>query len=129
MEVLEVRASPILANILMLVNQITEDKKEIIENLCLAGGIPVIMQFASKNFSREVRHEAARFIRQMCSTSTLTLQMFIACRGLPVLVENLDTMHYRENKELVHIAIDGIKSVFQLQVCLLACAAVMDCSH
>ena len=89
---------------------------EIKENLCLVGGIPAIMKFASKEYPKDVRLETARFIKQMCETSTLTLQMFIACRGLPLLVENLQTSNYRENRELVHVAIDGIMSVFQLQV-------------
>eukprot|EP01094_Clydonella_sp_ATCC50884_P002136 TRINITY_DN11643_c0_g1_i1.p1 TRINITY_DN11643_c0_g1~~TRINITY_DN11643_c0_g1_i1.p1 ORF type:complete len:1085 (-),score=383.55 TRINITY_DN11643_c0_g1_i1:312-3566(-) len=115
MEVLEVTKASMLRSILQLVNQIIEDNTEIQENLCLVGGIPAIMKFAAKEYPKDVRLETARFIKQMCATSTLTLQMFIACRGLPLLVENLQTTNYRENRELVHVAIDGIMSVFHLQ--------------
>lgn len=41
--------------------------------------------------------------------------MLIACRGLPVLVTLLEH-NYREYRDMVHIAIDGIWRVFELQV-------------
>lgn len=54
-------------------------------------------------------------VKQMTHSSTLTLQMFIACRGLPVLVGFLE-MDYTENRNLVLTAIDGIDKVFKLKV-------------
>lgn len=41
--------------------------------------------------------------------------MFIACRGLPSLVSFLKTDNFKEDKDLVFMAIDGIQSVFELQ--------------
>ena len=117
MEILEVTSTTNLQYILKLVNQIVEDNLEIQENLCLVGGIPTMLEFANIKYSKEIRLMAAQFVKQMCSSSTLTHQMFIACRGLPVLVGFLDTVNYREDKEFVLMAIDGIQSVFELQVC------------
>lgn len=65
-------------------------------------------------FSHLVRLEAAKFVRQSCKTSSLTLQMFIACGGLPVLVDFL-TVESDNSKELLRIALGGIFSVFHLQ--------------
>ena len=101
---------------LRMVNQIVDNNKEIQENLCLVGGIPSILRFAHKQYNKEIRLEAARFVKQMCSTSTLTLQMFIACRGLPVLVSLIENDNYHEHKDLVFMALDGVGSVFELQV-------------
>jgi hypothetical protein len=51
----------------------------------------------------------------MYQTSTLTLQMFIGCGGLNVLVdfleEDLDT-----ERDLVLIGVNGMWNVFELQV-------------
>eukprot|EP00958_Prasinococcus_capsulatus_P019088 scaffold2299_cov359-Prasinococcus_capsulatus_cf.AAC.2 len=84
------------------------------ENLCLVGLVPTVMRFAAPDCLKPIRMEAAYFVRQMVHTSTLTLQMFIACRGLPVLVGFLER-DYREFREMVHMAIDGIWKVFELQ--------------
>jgi hypothetical protein len=60
---------------------------------------------------------AAIFIQHICHTNTLTLQMFISCRGLRVLIDFMSG-NYSTQKELVWIAINGIHSVFSLQVYL-----------
>merc|ERR1711862_358268 len=65
--------------------------------------------------SKSVRIEVAKFVKQVCSGSGLTHQMFIACRGLPSLVSFLKTDNFKEDKDLVFMAIDGIQSVFELQ--------------
>lgn len=72
------------------------------------------MKFSGRDYALPVRLECANFVSQMCSTSTVTLQMFIACRGLPVLVDILSTP-YAESKALVWLAGDAICSVFELQ--------------
>jgi hypothetical protein len=92
-----------------------------------------------KQYTPECRLEAAIFISALCNASVQTLQMFISCRGLRVLVELLDedckspsrtqrpqlralnpsiSSLYRldkRDKELVIAALGGIGSVFQLQ--------------
>jgi len=84
------------------------------ENLCLVGAIPVLIKYTSKRYGKEIQLAAALFIQQICHTNSLTLQMFISCRGLSVLIEFLQG-NYSAQKELVWIAISGIHSVFKLQ--------------
>lgn len=44
--------------------------------------------------------------------------MFIACRGLSTLVQFLEPNYKKnKNKELIHISIDCIFSIFKVQVC------------
>lgn len=88
---------------------------ELQENLCFVGGIPIITKFAARQYSNEIRLEAAAFVRQMYQTSTLTLQMFVSAGGLNVLVEFLDE-DYDIASDLVLIGVNGIWNVFELQV-------------
>ena len=97
-------------------SQIILNDVEIQENLCFVGGIPIITKFAARQYSNEIRLEAAAFVRQMYQTSTLTLQMFVSAGGLNVLVEFLDE-DYDEARDLVLIGVNGIWNVFELQVC------------
>lgn len=78
------------------------------------GGIPIITKFAARQYSNEIRLEAAAFVRQMYQTSTLTLQMFVSAGGLNVLVEFLDE-DYDSARDLVLIGVNGIWNVFELQ--------------
>ncbi|CAM6114867.1 unnamed protein product [Calypogeia fissa] len=113
-EMLDVSNNRVLHSVLQLLNQIIEDNVSFQENACLVGLIPMIMNFAAPERSREMRMQAAAFIQQICLTSSLTLQMFIACRGLPVLVSLLEP-DYTKYREMVHVAIDAIWQVFGLQ--------------
>ncbi|CAG8554677.1 29355_t:CDS:2 [Gigaspora margarita] len=114
-EMLEICSyASVLSRLLKIVNIIISSNINLQENLCLVGGIPVIMNFTSKRYPYEIRVEAAIFIRQICHTSPVILQMFISCRGLKVLVEFLQE-DYNEHKELIWIAVNGIYGVFELQ--------------
>ncbi|KAI9773816.1 MAG: hypothetical protein M1840_006041 [Geoglossum simile] len=104
----------VIPRLLKIVNAIIFNDVEIQENLCFVGGIPIISKFASKKYSSEIRLEAAAFVRQMYQTSTLTLQMFISCGGLNVLVEFLEE-DYDLERDLVLIGVNGVWSVFELQ--------------
>jgi serine/threonine protein kinase len=104
----------IVLNLLKIVNAIIFNDDEVLENLCFVGGIPKINKFASKKFPREIRLEAAAFVRQMYQTSTLILQMFVSAGGLTVLVDFLED-DYDDDRELVLIGVNGIWSVFELQ--------------
>ena len=73
-------------------------------------GIGVVINYAHKRYSHELRLEAATFIAHVTHTSILTLQMFIACRGFKVLVDLLD----EEPQDLVYEGVSGISSVFDL---------------
>ena len=101
-------------NLLKIVNAIIFNDEDVQENLCFVGGIPKINKFASKKFPREIRLEAAAFVRQMYQTSRLILQMFVSAGGLSVLVDFLED-DYDDDRELVLIGVNGIWSVFELQ--------------
>ncbi|THC87729.1 hypothetical protein EYZ11_012827 [Aspergillus tanneri] len=115
LEILDMcRRRDIILSLLKIVNAIIYDDYEIQENLCFVGGIPIINEFASKKYPREIRLEAAAFVQQMYQTSTLTLQMFVSAGGLNVLVEFLED-DYEDERDLVLIGVNGIWSVFELQ--------------
>ncbi|KAI0770584.1 kinase-like protein [Fomes fomentarius] len=115
LEVLESRTSrDVTMKLLQIINALVTADMGFLESFCLIGGIPVIMGFTSKKYPSECRTEASHFIRLLCHSSVLTLQMFISCRGLKVLVDLLDE-DYTEQAELVVHALNGICSVFDLQ--------------
>ncbi|KAM6547439.1 hypothetical protein CsatB_019115 [Cannabis sativa] len=114
MELLEVPRTRVICSVLQIINQIIKDNTDFQENACLVGLIPMVIGFAVPDRPREVRMEAAYFLQQLCQSSSLTLQMFIACRGIPVLVAFLEA-DYAKYREMVHLAIDGMWQVFKLQ--------------
>ncbi|XP_058086344.1 MAP3K epsilon protein kinase 1-like isoform X2 [Magnolia sinica] len=114
MELLEVPKHRVICSVLQIINQIVKDNTDFQENACLIGLIPVVMNFAVPDRPREVRMQAAYFFQQLCQSSSLTLQMFIACRGIPVLVGFLEP-DYAKYREMVHLAIDGMWQIFKLQ--------------
>ncbi|KAL6844430.1 hypothetical protein ACP4OV_026103 [Aristida adscensionis] len=114
MELLELPKNRIICSVLQLINFIVRDNTGFLENACLVGLIPVVMNFAEPNRPKDVRMQASLFLQQLCQASTLTLQMFIACQGIPVLVSFLEP-DYAKYRDMVHLAIDGIWQVFKLQ--------------
>ncbi|KAF9265314.1 hypothetical protein L218DRAFT_957501 [Marasmius fiardii PR-910] len=115
LEVLEGKCSrDVIMKLLQIINVLVTADVGVLESYCLIGGIPVMMGFTSKKYPSECRLEASNFIRLLCNTSVLTLQMFISCRGLKVLVDLLDE-DYTEQTDLVVHALNGIGSVFELQ--------------
>ncbi|KAF8073920.1 hypothetical protein FPV67DRAFT_1479798 [Lyophyllum atratum] len=115
LEVLEGKCSrDVIMKLLQIINKLVTADLGFLESFCLIGGIPVMMEFTSKKYPSECRLEASNFIRLLCHTSVLTLQMFISCRGLKVLVDLLDE-DYTEQAELIVHALNGIGSVFELQ--------------
>ncbi|KDO25868.1 STE/STE11/CDC15 protein kinase [Saprolegnia parasitica CBS 223.65] len=113
MEALEMKKRSILVAVLKVVNMLVLDNKKFLENLALVGLIPVVVKLAqpSSDTKALVRIQVAAFVQQSCATSSLTLQMFIACGGLPVLTDFLSV----HELTLQRIAIQGIVSVFTLQ--------------
>ncbi|KAK8322261.1 hypothetical protein V6Z12_A12G155100 [Gossypium hirsutum] len=114
MELLDIPRTRVICSVLQLINELVKDNTDFQENACLVGLIPLVMSFAGPDRPREVRMEAAWFLQQLCLSSSLTLQMFIACRGIPVLVGFLEA-DYAKFREMVHLAIDGMWQVFKLQ--------------
>ncbi|KAE9605223.1 putative protein kinase STE-STE-Pl family [Lupinus albus] len=113
-DLLEVPATCVICSVLQLINQIIKDNTNFQENACLVGLIPLVMTFAGPDHTREIRMEAAYFFQHLFQSSSLTLQMFVACGGIPVLVGFLES-DYAKCREMVHLAIDGMWQVFKLQ--------------
>ncbi|PWN90460.1 hypothetical protein FA10DRAFT_241235, partial [Acaromyces ingoldii] len=110
----EIQIRDVISRLLGLLNVIIYQDAVAQENLCLIGSIPVVMQFTSKKFPHDVRIEAAHFVFAMCSTSSLTLQFVLSCRGLKTLVELIDE-DYWEQRDLVWLGVGCVNSVLELQ--------------
>lgn len=117
LEILDTCLRPLtILRLLKIVNIIISNNVEVQENLCFVGGIPIVSKFAHKKYSSDIRLEAASFVRMMYQTSTLTLQMFVSCGGLNVLVEFLEEDYDADaGRELVLVGVNGVWSVFELQ--------------
>ncbi|KAF2662178.1 hypothetical protein K491DRAFT_585543 [Lophiostoma macrostomum CBS 122681] len=100
--------------LLKIINLIIFEEAEFQESLSFLGGIPIIANYAGRKYPSEIRKEAANFVQQMYQTSTLTLQMFIGCGGIQVLVEFLEE-DIDSERDLVLIGVNGVWSVFELQ--------------
>jgi len=100
--------------LLRILNIIINTDVEVQESLCFMGGIPIVTKFAFKPFASNIRHEAAAFFQQICQTSTLTMQIFVSCRGLNVIAQILEE-DYRTEKDLVLVGVGAIWNVFHLQ--------------
>jgi len=86
----------------------------------IAEGIYGSINFRGSIYKQHSLHlEAAKFVDQICKTSELTLQMFIAGGGLPLLVRHMQVASdVRKNNDIgkiVAVGIDGILEVFKLQ--------------
>ena len=110
-----IRLPDLVCRILGVLNLLIYQDLEAQENLCLVGAIPVVMTFTSKRFNHDIRLEAAHFVYAMCSSSNLTLQFVLSCRGLKTLVELIDE-DYNEQKDLVWLGAGCVHSVLELQV-------------
>jgi serine/threonine protein kinase len=117
LEILDTCLRPLtILRLLKIVNIIISNNVEVQENLCFVGGIPIVSKFAHKKYSGDIRLEAASFVRMMYQTSTLTLQMFVSCGGLNVLVEFLEEDYDTDaGRELVLVGVNGVWSVFEMQ--------------
>uniref|UniRef100_A0A7S2WEB9 non-specific serine/threonine protein kinase n=1 Tax=Mucochytrium quahogii TaxID=96639 RepID=A0A7S2WEB9_9STRA len=119
MEMLEMSSKDVLHAVLKVVGQIIENDREFQELLSLAGLIPIVAKFCRPSVSRPIRLQAASLVKQFLKTSVVTLQMLVACGGLPVLAELLiPCEHEGENNTkpdvaLAYVAVDGMKEVFQ----------------
>ncbi|BEI80759.1 hypothetical protein CcaverHIS002_0112880 [Cutaneotrichosporon cavernicola] len=99
-------------SLLKIVNFIVAVDVDNLESFCLVGGIPVMIPYTSKRYHLNIRLEASTFIQNL-TRSALTLQMFISCRGLKVLVDLLDE-DYSVNEALILSALEGIGTLLAL---------------
>ncbi|KAF9738706.1 hypothetical protein PMIN06_009610 [Paraphaeosphaeria minitans] len=110
----EIPPNELVLPLLKIINLIIHEDAESQESLSMLGGIPTICTFASKRYPSDIRKEAAAFVRQMYQTSTLTLQIFVGCGGINVLVDFLEE-DIDEERDLVLIGVNGVWNVFELQ--------------
>ncbi|CAM9558941.1 unnamed protein product [Ectocarpus fasciculatus] len=121
--------------VLRVINEIIEGSVRAQEQLSLVGVIPVVMRQLDYNASLShtpdspggrstvssidpVVLEAARFVHQISSTSSLTLQMLIGAGGLPVLVHMgpvMETATSEDARRMVYMGVDCIMQVFSVQ--------------
>ena len=97
----------------------------------MIGIMPIVVQFASSTNGTATRYQVALFVEEMCSnpagTASVSIQMFLACRGVQLLVQLLrpsDNAPGLENfplwdqeHQITLIALSSIVRVFQFQVC------------
>jgi hypothetical protein len=86
MEMLQQSDTGLLAAALQLLNAVIANDTPVLESLCLIGIVPIVNGLAGPQHNPRLRDLAATFVEQLCGTSELTVQMFVACGGLPVLV-------------------------------------------
>jgi len=117
MEMLEVSSPEVLHSVLQVVLQIIENDKDFQELLSVAGLIPIVAKFCKPTASRPIRLQAAALIQQFLSTSPVTLQMLVACGGVPMLAELFvpcDRHSKNPDISLAVIAVGGMSRVFSL---------------
>ncbi|KAL6005743.1 hypothetical protein ACLOJK_006316 [Asimina triloba] len=112
-DLLEVSKIPVISSVIQIINQIIKDNSHFQEYACSLGLIPIVMNFATPDCPNEVRMQAAYFLQQLCQSSSSTLQMFIACRGIPILVGFLES-DYAKRRDMVQLAVDGMWQIFKL---------------
>lgn len=82
------------------------------EDLCLAGFLPVVMQYCLRSQPFQVRILAARFLEKMLQLEK-ALHMFIACRGFSVFVDMLEP-DIEQAGELSQIALGAIDRMLSM---------------
>ncbi|EGC35678.1 hypothetical protein DICPUDRAFT_33056 [Dictyostelium purpureum] len=107
-------SSKLILGLLKLINQSIIKERDIQETICLMNGIPIITRLANRQFDELVREEVSRFVLQLCSSSTYSLNMFITgSRGCRVLVDLLDS-DYFNGFSLIHNSLDAISLIFKM---------------
>ncbi|EFA81536.1 putative protein serine/threonine kinase [Heterostelium album PN500] len=114
LEMLDQPNSPHHHITLKLINQAMSESSSIMETICILNGIPIITQFASRNYPEQLREEVSIFVLHLCKSSSYSLNMFIAgSRGCRVLVDLVDS-DYFNSSTLIHNTLDSISQVFKL---------------
>jgi hypothetical protein len=137
---LEARSGTVRPHVLRVINKIVEGSARAQEQLSLVGLIPIVMRLLEYSPNPKQRTgsgyqpgdstvdpvvmEAARFVHQISSTTSLTLQMLIGAGGLPVLVHMMAFSHHMtgkhnvpngDAKRMVYMGLDCIVQVFSVQ--------------
>ena len=86
MEMLQQPDASLRAASMRLLLAVVADDTPVLESLCLVGMVPIVNRLTAAEHSQALRSLAASFVERLCSTSAHTVQMFVACGGLTVLV-------------------------------------------
>jgi serine/threonine protein kinase len=129
MEILDNGGMPVKEAALILVNQVTQGDPDFQQKLCLVGLLPLVVRLGliaeepaslpkvhGHGAAPRLLQEVTRFVAEICKprSSTLALQVFIACQGLPVLV-NILRCDFATHSSLIHLAMDAIWHIFTRQ--------------
>jgi hypothetical protein len=86
MEMLQQSDSPLRVAAMRLLLTIVADDTPVLESLCLVGMVPIVSKLTTAEHGNTLRGLAASFVERLCGTSAHTVQMFVACGGVSVLV-------------------------------------------
>eukprot|EP01028_Stygiella_incarcerata_P009401 TRINITY_DN444_c0_g2_i1.p1 TRINITY_DN444_c0_g2~~TRINITY_DN444_c0_g2_i1.p1 ORF type:complete len:979 (+),score=280.63 TRINITY_DN444_c0_g2_i1:125-3061(+) len=113
------KSDDVAVAVIRVLNLIISGDVQFKEMLCLMGALPIVFRFLQIPSPEKMGlfYHVSCFIREMCMTSTLTLQMFIGCRGLPVLSRMMSVakVNYENGKNVLLMAIDCTMQVFHVQ--------------
>lgn len=87
MELLQQPNRSVAEAALELLLAVVADDAPVLESLCLVGLVPIVARLSGPSHAQPLRARAARFLLLLCTTSAHTVQMFLACGGLAVLVQ------------------------------------------
>ena len=111
---MENKTSPIvLAALLKLIIVSTDNSVDLLENFCLLGCVPRILQLCESS-EKVVKSNACFMLRRLYATNDLTRRIFVSCRGMDVLISLLDN-RYKTDSDIVWIAVEGIYLIFKFQ--------------
>ena len=86
MELLQQPDATLRAAALRLLHSVAAEDPPVLESLSLVGLVPIVNALTPVSQPAPVRRLAGAFVERLCSTSEHTVQMFVACGGLAVLV-------------------------------------------
>ncbi|KAJ4458589.1 putative Serine/threonine-protein kinase sepA [Paratrimastix pyriformis] len=111
LELLDHPSARVREAVLKVINSAIADSHQMQETACFVGMVPAIMSLASPALPVNVRAQVGRFVQNMIHGTEQTLQMFVACRALPNLVQLLEG-DYAVNRDLIWGAVANIWHIF-----------------
>ncbi len=85
------------------------------ESLALVGLIPAVLKFANHRYPLHIRVEASHFAVSFCRYSQSSRLSFVACGGLKVLVQLMETAFLDEGTSVVQGTIDCVQCVLDMK--------------
>ncbi|CAD7703488.1 unnamed protein product [Ostreobium quekettii] len=109
-ELLNTKDLKVLEVALELVNVLCTGDPRTLESLCVVGLAPIVFRYASASYPARIRHQAARFVHLMCHSSIHTVELFVACQGIPTLA----CLFEEGVQDNMHLVETGLACVWRL---------------